>query len=192
MPPRGRDQRCRSGRALSQSVVRSGDRSHRGIEDLVDEFLAIKATEGKRRSPERPPPETKDFRVESRRGPAGRGVTTCDIGTWLTGLAVQAQARMNYRTTVNDFFRFAVARGYASSNPVAAATKFRVPVKVPGILNPSQVRALLSVRSTSEILAPVVWAHWSRYRKEAWHARVRPPSNYRGARGRPLGSLVLS
>ena len=51
---------------------------------------------------------------------------------------------MNYRTVVNNFFKFAVLRGYAATNPVQGTSKFKVPVKVPGILTPVQIRALLN------------------------------------------------
>ena len=125
------------------------------IEDVVDEFLEIKATEGKSGA------HLKDLRLRLRTFASSRdarqlvaAVTTREIDSWLTSLAVQAQTRMNYRTVVNNFFKFAVSRGYAPSNPVAAASKFRVPVKVPGILNPAQVRALLN-GCPNEILAPL-------------------------------------
>ena len=104
MPPRGRDQRCRSGRALS--AERSSLGRSRPIEDLVDEFLEIKATEGKSGA------HLKDLRLRPRTFASSRdagqlvaAITTCDIDTWLTGLAVQAQTRMNYRTAVNNFFQ---------------------------------------------------------------------------------------
>jgi hypothetical protein len=54
-------------------------------------------------------------------------VATRDIDSWLTGLAGGAQTKTNYRRAVHNLFRFAMSRGYCSSNPVSSAVKVKVP-----------------------------------------------------------------
>ena len=125
------------------------------IEDAVDEFLEIRKSESKSGA------HLKDLRLRLKAfvltRPAKQlvaAVTTSDVDTWLTGLPVAAQTRTNYRTVLNNFFKFAVSRGYAPTNPVSAAVKFRVLAKAPGILTPAQLRALLNA-CVNEIRAAV-------------------------------------
>ena len=51
---------------------------------------------------------------------------------------------MNYRRVVHNFFTFCATRGYCTGNPVAQASKPKVPPKAIGILSVDEARALLS------------------------------------------------
>jgi integrase len=135
------------------------------IEDAVDEFLEIRKSESKSGA------HLKDLRLRLKAfvltRPAKQlveAVTTSDVDTWLTGLPVAAQTRTNYRTVLNNFFKFAVSRGYAPTNPVSAAVKFRVLAKAPGILTPAQLRALLNA-CVNEIRAAVAIGAFAGLRK---------------------------
>lgn len=53
-------------------------------------------------------------------------VTTAEVQAWLDGLKLSTQSYKNYRTVLHVFFEFAVARGYATDNPIAGTEKLKV------------------------------------------------------------------
>ena len=124
------------------------------IESAIDEFLEIRAGEGKS------PVHLKDLRL--RLAAFARdfeqrlvaSITTKEIDAWLAGLALAPQTRTNYRRALHNVFNFARHRGYITANPVTAASKVKVPPKVIGILTVDQARALL-IACSREIVAPV-------------------------------------
>jgi hypothetical protein len=52
-------------------------------------------------------------------------VTTPKLQTWLDNLKLSAQSVRNFRTVLNLFFTFAIARGYAVDNPVAGGLSIK-------------------------------------------------------------------
>ena len=81
-------------------------------------------------------------------------LTTRDVDTWLTGLAVASQTRVNYRRAIHNLFSFAMTRGYCASNPVTKATQPKVTPGEIGILTVPQAQALL-VACSPKILSAV-------------------------------------
>ena len=69
--------------------------------------------------------------------------TTRDIDAWLIGLKCAPQTKDNYRRALHNLFSWSMARGYASSNPVTRAAKFRIPATPIGILSVLEARRLL-------------------------------------------------
>lgn len=65
------------------------------------------------------------------------------IDDWLRGLGVAGQTRNNFRTVLRTLFEYAVARGYALSNPVAKLAKAKVVRGAPAIFTPAQMQILL-------------------------------------------------
>src|SRR5208283_2159424 len=61
-----------------------------------------------------------------------------EIEGWLHGLEQSPKSLNNFHTAVSALFSFAVKRSYASSNPLDAIDKVRVPAKAPGIISPPQ------------------------------------------------------
>jgi len=59
-------------------------------------------------------------------------------------LELSPQSRNNYRTVLNNLFNFAVARGYATANPVERTAKAKVTRGAPEILTVPQAVALLN------------------------------------------------
>ena len=53
-------------------------------------------------------------------------VTTAEIQAWLDARQLSPQSYANSRTVLHTFFEFAVARGYASDNPVAGVERVKV------------------------------------------------------------------
>src|SRR5271165_5740522 len=74
-----------------------------------------------------------------------------EVEKWLHGLEQSPKSLNNFHTAVSALFSFAVKRSYASSNPLNAIDKVRVPAKAPGILSPVECEKLLNAAG-SELL----------------------------------------
>jgi hypothetical protein len=124
------------------------------IETVIEEFLSIQQGEGKS------PVHLKDLRLRLKAFSVTHvertvaSITTREIDAWLSGLAVAPQTRVNYRRVVHNLFAFAVARGYATGNPVSKASKPKVTPGEIGVLSVEQTRALLQACDPA-IIAPV-------------------------------------
>ena len=71
-------------------------------------------------------------------------VTTPDVQAWLDDLKLSAQSYMNFRRVIHMLFVFAVARGYASDNPVVGTEKRKTTGGETEIYSPSEIRKLLA------------------------------------------------
>jgi integrase len=124
------------------------------VELAAEELLERRESEGKSRG------HVKDLRGRFRafcaahEGKTAAEITTRDVDAWLASLSVAAQTRLNCRRVIHNLFAFCVSRGYATSNPVTASARPKVPPKAPGILTIEQARALLEA-CPREIVAPV-------------------------------------
>ena len=78
-------------------------------------------------------------------------ISTRELEDFLDGLLVAPMTRNHYRTVIHGAYNFAVRRGYAVENPVAAVPKAKERNKPPGILSVEQASALL-VNASPEIL----------------------------------------
>jgi len=74
-------------------------------------------------------------------------VTTSDIQAWLDGLKLSAQNYRNFRTVLNTLFEFAVARSYASDNPVERVERVKVRNGEIKIYTPAEIARLLAAAS---------------------------------------------
>ncbi|MBI3417994.1 MAG: tyrosine-type recombinase/integrase [Verrucomicrobia bacterium] len=74
-------------------------------------------------------------------------VTTAEIQSWLDGLKLKPQSYQNFRRVVYLLFEFAVARGYASDNPVAALDNVKIPDGDTEIFTPIEMSRLLAAAS---------------------------------------------
>jgi integrase len=74
-----------------------------------------------------------------------------EVEKWLHGLEQSPKSLNNFHTAVSALFSFAVKRSYASSNPLIAIDKIRIPAKAPGILSPVECEKLLNAAG-SELL----------------------------------------
>ena len=124
------------------------------IETAVEEFLSIREAEGKSRA------HLADLRQRLNRFALAHGlrlaasITTKEIDSWLHGLVAGPQTRVNFRRIIHNFFAFCVARGYCQNNPVAQASKPKVPPRTIGILTVHEAQALLS--ACPEAILPAV------------------------------------
>lgn len=71
-------------------------------------------------------------------------VTTAEVQEWLDGQNLSPQGYTNFRRVVYMFFNFAVARGYASDNPVASAERVKVKSGDVEVFTPSEIVRLLA------------------------------------------------
>ncbi len=76
-------------------------------------------------------------------------VTVSDIQAWLDGLKLSSQSYKNYKTVLHTLFEFAVARGYATDNPVTGTEHVKVKNGDVEIYTPSEVARLLAAASRS-------------------------------------------
>ena len=74
-------------------------------------------------------------------------VTTPEIQAWLDEEEFSPQNYKNFRTVLHLLFEFAVARGYASDNPVAAVESIEVRGNDVAIFTPKEIARLLSAAS---------------------------------------------
>jgi integrase len=120
----------------------------------IEEFLDIRESEGKSLG------HVKDLTLKLKAfarkhdGKLIAEVSTRDIDSHLASLAVTPQTRLNHRRGLHNFFAFAMARGYAASNPVTPSARPKVILALPGILTPEQTRSLLAA-CPREIIAAV-------------------------------------
>jgi site-specific recombinase XerD len=97
----------------------------RRVAEVVADFLALKAS---RKASDR---YLQDLRYRLERfatdcNKACCNVSSGDVQDWLDGLGLEPQGYKNYRTVLHGLFQFAVARGFAHDNPVAAVEKIKV------------------------------------------------------------------
>lgn len=84
-------------------------------------------------------------------------VTTSDVQSWLDelrgsdGKPLASQSYRNFRTVLHSLFQFAVARSYASFNPVEGVEKVKVRSGAIEIYTPSEIARLLAA-STFDVL----------------------------------------
>jgi integrase len=95
------------------------------VAEVVAEFLAVKAARGS--SPRylrdltgRLSRFASDFKTDA------SAVTTAELQTWLDGLKLSPRSYQNYRTVLNTFFQFGVARGYCADNLAGGAEKLKI------------------------------------------------------------------
>lgn len=74
-------------------------------------------------------------------------ITTAEVQAWLDRLKCGPQAYVNFRRVVHLFFEFAVARGYASDNPVEAVENLKVRAGDVEIFTPEEIARLLAAAS---------------------------------------------
>lgn len=66
-----------------------------------------------------------------------------EIGDWLGELDVAMQTRKNFRTVLKTFFEYAIAREYATDNPVEKVPVGAVDRPPPEVFTPAEMRLLL-------------------------------------------------
>jgi integrase len=113
------------------------------IKDVIAELLAIKDSRGGS------PYYIRDLRIRLNRFAEDFqkdccNVTTAEIQEWLDGQKFSSQGYMDYRRRLSTLFTFAVARGYASDNPVDGVEKIKVRNGEVGIFSPVEISKLLS------------------------------------------------
>jgi integrase len=74
-------------------------------------------------------------------------ITASELDAWLRSLSVAPLTRNTFRLHLSVLFKFALARGWVSTNPVALVHKVKSPDKLPGILAPEQAARLLEASS---------------------------------------------
>lgn len=74
-------------------------------------------------------------------------ITTAEVQQWLDGLKVSPQSYSNYRRVIYSLFEFAVARGYATDNPVADVEKIKIRTGEIEIYSPTEIARLLMAAS---------------------------------------------
>jgi len=71
-------------------------------------------------------------------------ITIQDVEGWLDGIPLSAQSVNHHRDKVSSLFEYAVARGYATENPVAKIGKRKIVRGAPVVLSTEQLRKLLN------------------------------------------------
>jgi integrase len=74
-------------------------------------------------------------------------ITTKEVDHWLRSLTVAPTTRNNFRRALVTMFSYAIANGYATSNPAKEAAKAKEVDSAPGILTVTQTARLLEVSS---------------------------------------------
>ena len=160
----------------------------------IEQFIDIRESEGK--AHRHIQDLTQKLRAFARKHDSSlvAEIITRDIDSYLAGMQVTAQTRLNHRRALHNFFGFAVARGYAASNPVTASARPKVVSKPPGILTPAQTRALLSACPPAITAAVAIGAFaglrnaeiqrlaWNKVRIERGFIEVTAESSKTGAR----------
>ncbi|MGH7996060.1 MAG: tyrosine-type recombinase/integrase [Opitutaceae bacterium] len=114
------------------------------VAELVGKYIAAKEAQG------RSAVHLADLRTRLGRfaGTFGKRlaaeITIQDVEGWLDGIPLSAQSINHHRDKVSSLFEYAVARGYATENPVAKIPKRKVVRGTPGILSTEQLRRLLN------------------------------------------------
>ena len=123
--------------ARQKSVTR------RPVSEVVAELLTVKAA---RKASTR---YLQDLRVRlARFAEAFRkdccDVTTAEVQAWLDSLPLSRQSYMNFRRVAHLLFEFAVARSYATENPVTGSESLTVAGGAVGVFTPAEIRRLLA------------------------------------------------
>ena len=71
-------------------------------------------------------------------------VETREIDDWLRNLGLSLASRKNFRKVLHAAFQYAVVRGYLPENPVTKTAKVKTMPSTPGILTPTDIKALLA------------------------------------------------
>ena len=74
-------------------------------------------------------------------------LTTAEIQHWIDELGLSSQSCQNFRRAIHGFFEFAVARGYATDNPVKGVQKIKVRNGNVEVFTPDEIRKLLTAAS---------------------------------------------
>jgi len=116
------------------------------VSDVVAELLAVKESRG-----------ASERYLQDLRSRLGRfaeafqmdtcNVTTAEIQSWLDGQKLGSQDYTNFRRVVFMCFEFAVARGYASDNPVERVERVKVRPGDTEIFTPNEIARLLATAS---------------------------------------------
>lgn len=85
-------------------------------------------------------------------------IETRELDDWLRALHLSPTSRMNFRKVLGTAFEFAIARGYASENPVIKTAKVKADYSPPGILVPVEIEAILSSADPKIIAAIAISA----------------------------------
>jgi integrase len=112
------------------------------LKDVVAEFLTLQKSRGAA------PIYIQDLRVRLNRFAADCckdccNVTTAEIQEWLDKQKFSSQGYTDYRRRLSTLFKFAVARAYASDNPVEGVEKIKVRRGETGIFTPVEIARLL-------------------------------------------------
>lgn len=124
------------------SAARHKQTVKKRVGDVVAELLTIKESRGAS------PRYMQDLRYRLNRFAEAFqkdtcNVTTAEIQTWLDAQKLAAQGYTNFRSVLHLFFKFAVARGYASDNPLASCERQKVRNGDIAIFTPSEITRLL-------------------------------------------------
>ncbi|MGO9202705.1 MAG: tyrosine-type recombinase/integrase [Limisphaerales bacterium] len=116
------------------------------VADVVAELLAIKESRGASvrymgdlRS------RLNRFAADCRKDTCN--LTTADVQAWLDGQRLEPQGYMNYRRVLHLLFEFAVARSFASDNPVANTEHVKVRNGDVEVFTPIEIARLLTAAS---------------------------------------------
>lgn len=135
-------------------VARNKQVTRKSVEEVVSELLAVKESRG-----------ASVRYLEDLRSRLGRiaeafrtdacDVTTSDLQAWLDAQKLARQTYANFRRVAHLFFEFAVARGYASDNPVAGVESLKIQGGDVAIFTPEEIQTLID-HATSEFLPCLV------------------------------------
>jgi integrase len=128
----------------------------RPMSDIVAEFLKLK--EGRGASAR----YMKDLRSRLDRFAGdcrkdASAVTTADVQSWLDGEKLKPQNYRNFRTVLHTVFEYAVARGFASDNPVQGVERVKVNGGDIAVYSPIEIARLLeAARANSPDFLPCI------------------------------------
>ncbi len=120
------------------------------VADVVAELLTIKEARGAS------PRYLQDLRTRLNRFAESfckdaNNVTTAEVQAWLDSQKFASQSYANYRRVAHLLFEFALARGYASDNPVVGVERVKIRNGEIEIFTPTEIARLLAV-ATPEFL----------------------------------------
>ncbi len=120
------------------------------VADVVAELLTIKEARGAS------PRYLQDLRTRLNRFAESfckdaNNVTTAEVQAWLDSQKFASQSYANYRRVAHLLFEFALARGYASENPVVGVERVKIRNGEIEIFTPTEIARLLAV-ATPEFL----------------------------------------
>ncbi|MSU21394.1 MAG: hypothetical protein EXS30_08355, partial [Pedosphaera sp.] len=128
--------------AVKFYVARHKQTTRKPVAEVVAEFLKIKAA---RQASERYMRDLtgrlERFAADCRKDACD--VTTADIQDWNDAQKLSPQSYRNYRTVLHTLFKFAVARGYASDNPVEGVERVKVSGGDVEVFTPVEIARLL-------------------------------------------------